>query len=106
LERRVEDLLDGRVEPVDLVDEEDVSRIQGGEDRREVSLPLERRPRDRPDGDVELFADDVGEARLAEARRADEQEVVERLASPSCCVERDSELLLEPLLTDELVEAP
>ena len=29
--------------------------------------------------DAELLADDVGEARLAEARRADQQEVIERL---------------------------
>ena len=79
LERRVEHLLDGARQPVDLVDEEDVARLQRGQDRRHVALPLERRPGDAADADAELLADDVREARLAEARRPDEQDVVERL---------------------------
>ena len=80
LERRVEDLLGGAAEAVDLVDEEDVARLERGEDRGDV-LPLERRPGDRADADAELLADDVREARLAEPRRAGEQDVVERLAA-------------------------
>ena len=79
LERRVEDLLRGAVEPVDLVDEEDVARLERGEDRRDVLL-LERRAGDRAEADAELLADDLRERRLAEARRAGEQHVVERLA--------------------------
>ena len=81
LERRVEDLLDGAVQPVDLVDEEHVALLERGEDRRDVALALERGAGDGADADAELLADDVGEARLAEARRADEQDVVERLAA-------------------------
>ena len=49
LERRVEDLLDRPVEPVDLVDEEDVVRLERGQDRGDVALALERRAR-RPGG--------------------------------------------------------
>src|SRR4029078_3679741 len=33
LERRVEDLLRGAIEPMDLVDEENVARLERGEDR-------------------------------------------------------------------------
>ena len=44
LHRRVEDLLDGGVEAVDLVDEEDVALLQVGEQAGEVALALERRP--------------------------------------------------------------
>ena len=102
LERRVEDLLDGRVQPVDLVDEEHVARLERGQDRGDVALPLERRAGDRADADAELLADDVREARLAEPRRADEQHVVERLAPRDRRGEHDLELLLEPLLADEL----
>ena len=82
LERRVEHLLGGAVEAVDLVDEEDVALLERGQDRRHV-LPLERRAGDGAEADAELLADDVGEARLAEAGRAGEQDVVERLARAS-----------------------
>src|SRR5262249_1460297 len=54
LERRVEDLLDRAVEPVDLVDEEHVAWLERREDRGDVALPLERRPGDLADRDVEL----------------------------------------------------
>ena len=105
LERRVEDLLDRAGEPVDLVDEEDVALLHRGEDRRDVALALERGAGDRADADAELLADDVGEARLAEPRRADEQDVVERLAAALRRLEGDRELLLDALLPDEVVQA-
>ena len=104
LERRVEDLLDRAVDPVDLVDEEDVLQLEAGEDRGHVALPLQRRAGDRADADAELLADDLRERRLAEPGRADEQDVVERLAARLRRRERDRELLLDALLADELVQ--
>ena len=95
LERRVEDLLHGAVQPVDLVHEEDVALLERGEDRGHVALALEGRAGDRADADAELLADDVGEARLSEAGRADEEDVVERLSSPLRGLEGDAELLLD-----------
>src|SRR5436305_376574 len=68
-------------------------------------LPRERRAGDRADADAELLADDEREARLAEAGRPDEQDVVERLAARLRCRERDGELLLDALLADEVVQA-
>ena len=106
LERRVQDLLDGAVHAMDLVDEEDVLLVEPGEDRRHVALPLERRAGDRAQPDVELLADDRRERRLAEARRPDEENVVERLAARLRRLQRDVELLLDPLLADEVVESP
>ena len=61
-------------------------------------------PGDAADAHAELLADDVREARLAEPRRPDEQDVVERLLAGLRRLERDVELLLDPLLADELVE--
>src|SRR6185369_943503 len=61
LERRIEDLFDRRVQAVDLVDEEDVARLERGEDRGEVAFALDRGPRNGADADAELLADDVGE---------------------------------------------
>src|SRR5581483_6195525 len=106
LERGIEDLLDGRVQAVDLVDEEHVARLERGEDRRQVALALDGGARNRADADAELLADDVREARLAEPGRPDEEHVVERLAARACRRERDLELLLDPLLPHELREPP
>ena len=103
LERRVEDLLGGAVEAVDLVDEEHVARLDRRQDRGDVLL-LERRPGDGAEADAELLADDLRQGRLAEPRRPGEEHVVERLAAPLGRVERDAELLLDPLLADEVVE--
>ena len=88
LERRVEDLLGGPVEAVDLVDEEHVARLDRGEDRGDVLL-LERGAGDRAEADAELLAHDLRQRRLPEAGRAREQDVVERLAAPLGRVERD-----------------
>ena len=89
---------------MDLVDEQDVARLERGQDRGHVPLALQRRPRDAADADSEFLADDVGEARLAETRRADEQHVIQRFRPRTRCLERDIELLLDPVLPDEIVE--
>ncbi len=105
LERRIEDLLDRAVHPMDLVDEEDVLLVEAREDRRHVAFALERRPRDRADADVELLADDRRQRRLPEPGWPDEEDVVERLAASLGRLQRDVELLLRALLTDEVVES-
>jgi hypothetical protein len=66
---------------VDLVDEQDVLQLEAGKDRGHVALPLERRAGDGADADAERLATRLG------------------------CGERDSKLLLDTLLADELVEA-
>src|SRR5439155_14446359 len=65
LERRIENLLDRTVEPVDLVHEEDVVALEPGEDRGHVAFALERGAGDAADADTELLTNDVREARLA-----------------------------------------
>ena len=106
LECRIEHLLDRRAEPVDLVDEEHVALLERGQDRRQITLPLERRTGDRADPNSELFAQDEGEARLAQPRRTHEQHVVERLTAGARRLERDRQLFLDPRLADEVVEPP
>ena len=88
---------------MDLVDEEDVPRLERGEDRRDVLL-LERGAGDRAEADAELLADDLRERRLAEARGAGEQHVVEGLGPLLGRVEGDPQLLLDALLSDEVLQ--
>ena len=55
--------------------------LQVGEDRRQVAGPFEHRPRGHLQRDAHLVGDDVGEGRLAEPGRPEEQHVIERLAA-------------------------
>ena len=104
LERRIEDLLDRRRHPVDLVDEQHFALAEIGEDRREVARLLEHRARGRADRHAELVGDDVGERRLAEPGRAVEQHVIERLAALPRRGDRDLQVLADAVLADVLVE--
>ena len=105
LHRRVEDLLDGAREAVDLVDEEDVVLLEVREDGGEVAGALDRGAAGGADGDAHLVRDDVREGRLAEAGRAVEEQVVERFAALLRRLDGDAEVLLDAVLAGEVVEA-
>src|SRR5665811_1448731 len=94
LHRRVEDLLDGGVEAVDLVDEENVALLEVGEQAGDVDLALERRPGRGVHADAELGGDDAGQRGLAEAGRPGDEHVVERVAAVASGLHEDLELLL------------
>ena len=83
LHGRIEDFLDRRIEAVDLVDEEHVALFEVGEQRGEVAGLGDHRAGGGAEIDAELAGDDLGQRRLAEAGRADEQHMVERLAARS-----------------------
>src|ERR671924_1001372 len=106
LERGVEHLLHRAGHPVDLVDEQDVPLLEVGEDRREVAGPIERRSRRGAEPDAELVGEDAGERRLAQPGGPREQHVIDRLPAGTCAVDEEGQLLLDPLLPDELVEPP
>ena len=89
LHRRVEHLLDGAGEAVDLVDEEDVALVELGEDRGEVAGALERRARRDVQAHAHLGGDDAGEGGLAQPGRAGEEQVVGGLAPPARRLEDD-----------------
>ena len=81
LHRRVEVLLDDRLQAVDLVDEQDVAAAERGEDARQVALALERRARGHAHLGPQLVREQVRQRGLAEPGRPGEQHVVERLAA-------------------------
>ena len=76
-------------EPMDLVDEQDVALAQAGQDGGEIAGPLDGRARGRPDLGAHLGGDDVRQRRLAQPRRAVEQDVVDRLGSMLGGVDED-----------------
>ena len=76
LHRHVEHLLGGPGHPVDLVEEEDLALLEGGEDRGQVAGVLDGGPGGDPDRGAHLSRDDHGEGGLAEAGGAGEQDMV------------------------------
>src|SRR5262249_55257174 len=120
LHRRVEDLLDSRVEAVDLVDEKHVARLEGGEQGRPVARAgrppprwhaetearlAGRRPRCHAEADAELAGDDLRQRGLAEAGRTVQQHVVEGVAPRPGRGDEDAEVVAQLLLADEFAEA-
>ena len=105
LHRGIERLLDDRREPVDLVDEQHIARLQVGEDRGEVARPLEHRPRGLAQVHAELGGQYVGERGLAEARRSEDEDMVQRLAARARRVDEDAELFFDGALADIVGEA-
>ena len=78
LHRRIEDFLDRRVEPVDLVDEQHVALFEIGQQRREIAGLGDHRPGGGAEVDAQLARHDLRQRRLAQPRRADEQHMIER----------------------------
>ena len=70
-------LLGLAAQAVDLVNEEDVPFLQGvGQDGGEVPRLLYGGPGGDPEVDPKLVGDDVGQGGLAQARGAEEEEVL------------------------------
>ena len=104
LHRRIEGLLQRAAEAVDLVDEEDRARLQRAEERGDVGLALQRRAGGLDERDLELGGEDLRQRRLAQAGRAGEQDVVQRLAAQPRGLQRDRQLVLEAVLADEVLQ--
>src|SRR5262249_30473482 len=89
----------------DLVDEEDVARLQIGEECREVAGALDDRARGGAKPDTHLARDDLRQRRLAEAGGPVKEHVVERLAAGAGGGDEDVEVLAHLALPDEIVES-
>ena len=104
LQRRIQDFLHHGREPVDLVDEEDVVGFEVGEQRGQVARALQHGAGGLAQVDPHLARDDVRQRRLAQARRAEQQHVVERFAAVLGRRHEDVELAAHLFLADVFVE--
>ena len=87
---------------MNLVDEEDVALFEVGELRGEVASLGDHRSRRCTEIDAELARNDLSERGLAEPRRPDEQDVVERVLARFCRLDKDFEVLARRLLAGEI----
>ena len=87
---------------MNLVDEQHVARFEIGELRREIARLGDDRARSGAEIDAELARNDLGQRRLAEAGRTDEQHVIERLAPRFGGSDENAEILARRFLAGEI----
>ena len=102
LHRGIEHLLHRRAEAMDFVDEQHVALFEIGQQRREIAGLGDHRTRSGAEADAEFARHDLRQRGLAEAGRADEQHVVERLAALARGLDEDREIVARLRLADEL----
>ncbi len=105
LQRRIEDFLHHRRQAMDLVDEEDVVALEVGQQRGQVLGLFQHRARGLAQVHTEFVGDDVRQRGLAQARRAEQQHVVQRLAALLRRADEDLQLLARLGLAHVLAQA-
>ena len=104
LHRGIEDLLHRGIEPVDLVDEEDVALLEVGEQRGEVAGLGDHRTRGGAEVHAELARHDLRQRGLSQPRRPHEQDVVEGFLAGTRRLDEHRQVGACLLLADELDE--
>ena len=102
LHRGIENFLHRRIEAVDLVDEQNVARLEIGENGGEIARLGQHRAGGGAEIDAQLARHDLRQGGLAQARRAGEQHMVQRLAARLGGLDEDGEIFARLLLADEI----
>jgi hypothetical protein len=105
LHGRVEDFLYHVVQPMNLVNKKNIPRFEVGEDGSEISRPFQHRAGGGPDVDVEFLGNYIGNRSFAQARKAVDQNVIKGFMSCPCCLNKNLEVVLNPILADKLRKA-
>ena len=100
----VEHLFRGARDPMDLVNEEHLARLQARQDCGQVTGVLKGRPTRDAQRGCHFLGDDHGKGRLAQTGRAGEEDVVRGTLPAPRRLEDHVELGTHPRLADELVE--
>ena len=101
---RIQVFFHHRRKPVDLVDEQHVVGLQGGEQSRQVAGLVEHRAGSEFETHPQLVGDDIGKRRLAQPRRTVQQGVVERFAATAGGFHKNAQIVDNLGLTGEIVE--
>ena len=89
---------------MNLVDEQNVVRLEVRQQRRQIAGPFEHRTRGLPYVNPHLAPDDVRESGLAQPRRTKQQNMVKRLATTPGRFDKDAKLGANLLLTNIVLE--
>ena len=80
---------------MDLVDKKDISLLQIGQQRGQISRLFDRRSGGGADLHPHLVGHDAGEGRLAKTRRPVEQQMIQRFPPPARSLEIDPQIALD-----------
>src|SRR5690606_39264313 len=101
---RIEDFLHRRIEAMDLVSQQHIARFEIGQQGGEIAGLGDHRARSGLEVDAEFARDDLCHRRLAQARRAVQQHVIQRLAARLRGLDEDLQVFARLLLADEIAE--
>ena len=90
---------------MNFIEEKNFALLERSEDRGQVALALEQRAGTGFNHDAQFAGDDLRERRLAQARRAIQQHVVERFAAAARRLDGDLDVLLHTRLADVVGKA-
>jgi len=90
---------------MNFIEKENFTLFERGKHGGEIALAFEHWAGAGLDRDAQFISDDLRESGLAEAGRAVEQNVVERLATRACGLDENGEILFYARLADVVREA-
>ena len=85
---------------MNFVDEQDVVRLQIGQNRRQIPRPLQHRAGGLPQIHAQFMRDDMRQGGFAQSRRAKQQHVIKGFTASSCRFDKDFQLTADFLLAD------
>ncbi len=85
-----------------LIDEQNVKRLQIGENGRQVTRLLQHRAGGLPQLHTQFIGDDMGQGGLTQARWAEQQDMVQCFAPATRGADKDLKLFPQLGLADEL----
>jgi hypothetical protein len=89
---------------MDLVDEQNIARLQIGQQRSEVTATLDDRARSGAESHPHFAGDNLRERRFAKTGWPGKQHMVEGLAPTPRRLDKDPQIVAQRLLAHELVE--
>ncbi len=90
---------------MDFVDEQDIARLQIGQQRGEIAGALDYRAGGGAKSDPHLARDDLRQGGFAEPRRPEQQHMVERFAARLGGLDKDPQIVPQTALADKLGQA-
>src|SRR5271155_2522253 len=100
LHRRIQNLLQRRLQSVNLIQKEKILRLQRSEHRGQVTFFLQQRPRADLDRRSHLIRQNLRQRRLAQPRRPVQQHMIQRLTPRARCFHRNLQIFFHPILPD------
>lgn len=97
-------LLHQRREAVNLVDEQDIVRLQAGQYAGKVARLVEYRAGSYLEAHAQFVGNDVAQRGLSQSRRAVQQHVVQCFASQSGCLYKNAQVVHHLVLPAEVLE--